>query len=340
VITKSIALSDIRIDGGTQVRAAIDQQVVADYAEAMTSGAQFPPIVVFHDGSHHHLADGFHRFLAAQRLQFREFVADVRPGTKEDALWFALGANRINGHRLSGADKKHAILLALAAWPERSSNQIAEQIGVNAGYLSRVKAEHNVQATPDARVVGRDGKSYPATSPKPMRQESAQFVAVKQLVQEGKSSKDIKSATGAADGTIAKVRKSLGLTVLDKTRNGIAQRRERIGSMAAEGYSSRQIAAAIGITGDRVRELARRIGVDVHADKDVGKSPRHNSNRIIERIVMDAENLTEGVDLIKFAELDREQLTDWLRSLTQSRDKLGSFIRRLMKEQQRNGEAA
>ena len=39
---------------------------------------------------------------------------------QSDALWFALGANKTQGQRLSPADKKHAILLALKAWPDKS----------------------------------------------------------------------------------------------------------------------------------------------------------------------------------------------------------------------------
>ena len=56
--------SQIRQDGGTQPRAEIWQDVVDDYAEQMTAGATFPPIVVFYDGTHYWLADGFHRLAA------------------------------------------------------------------------------------------------------------------------------------------------------------------------------------------------------------------------------------------------------------------------------------
>ena len=79
------------------------------------------------------------------------------------ALWFALGANRANGHRLTAADKKHAILLALKAWPERSANLVAEQIGCAQQYVSRLKAEQvTTRGNVPDRVTGKDGKSYPA----------------------------------------------------------------------------------------------------------------------------------------------------------------------------------
>ena len=50
-----VRLDSVAFDAGTQIRAAIDTQVVSDYAEAMTGGATFPPIVLFHDGNQHYL---------------------------------------------------------------------------------------------------------------------------------------------------------------------------------------------------------------------------------------------------------------------------------------------
>jgi hypothetical protein len=82
---------------------------------------------------------------------------------KEDALWFALGANRTNGKNMTPADKKHAIQLALKVWPERSVSQIAEQIGVNRRYADEVRKQVGATTNLPSRVTGRDGKSYPAS---------------------------------------------------------------------------------------------------------------------------------------------------------------------------------
>lgn len=83
----TMQLSDIRIDGGTQPRERLCEDTVADYSEAMKAGDQFPPIVVFCDGSDNWLADGFHRFHAACKAGIAELPADVRTGTRQDALW-------------------------------------------------------------------------------------------------------------------------------------------------------------------------------------------------------------------------------------------------------------
>ncbi|WP_026060102.1 ParB N-terminal domain-containing protein [Pseudaminobacter salicylatoxidans] len=73
-----IALGVIQIDGGTQSRASLNDQVVNDYADAIKAGATFPPIVVFYDGEAHWLADGFHRFHACQRAGRTSIAADIR----------------------------------------------------------------------------------------------------------------------------------------------------------------------------------------------------------------------------------------------------------------------
>lgn len=160
---EKVRLDRVTFDAGTQVRAGLDHDHVDSLAEAMTNGAAIPPIVLFHDGNRYYIGDGFHRYMAAQRLDWRDIAAEIKAGAREDALWFALGANRDqHALKMTGDDKKHAILLALQAWPDRSINQIAEQIGVNQRYASGIRAEVSATTNLPERVTGKDGKSYPA----------------------------------------------------------------------------------------------------------------------------------------------------------------------------------
>ncbi|MFD2814969.1 hypothetical protein ACFSYD_12025 [Paracoccus aerius] len=39
---RAISITDIRINGGTQSRAQISDEVVAEYAEAIRAGSEFP----------------------------------------------------------------------------------------------------------------------------------------------------------------------------------------------------------------------------------------------------------------------------------------------------------
>ncbi len=85
--TTTLMLDVIRTDGGTQPRASMDYGAVDDYTEAMKAGTVFPPALVFYDGSAYWLADGFHRYRAAERAGITEIACDVRQGTREDAQW-------------------------------------------------------------------------------------------------------------------------------------------------------------------------------------------------------------------------------------------------------------
>lgn len=300
----TIALSLIAFDAGTQVRAAIHEPTVAKYAERMTEGDVFPPVDVFHDGNVYHLADGFHRLMAAQRIKLLDIPATVHPGTKVDALWFALGANRTNAHPMTDADKKHAIVLALQTWPERSARELSKQIGCNQDYVSDVRRQVTDTLHLPDRVTGKDGKSYPA------------------------SRKKAPAAPPPAPADLEPF----------KARSNVERRHERIKEMAAEGYSVSQIAADVKLSEQSVRNWGKSAGIDFIANRVMGKPQRHDPNRIVSTIVMDAQHLTGEVDLIDFAALDRSQLPEWIASLNESKRALASFIRRLEKES--HGKAA
>jgi hypothetical protein len=95
-------------------------------------------------------------------------------------------------------------------------------------------------------------------------------------------------------------------------------RRARIAELAAQNYSSRQIAKMLGFNADWVRVTAREAGIDVPADAIIGKTRRHDSNRIVRETVSAMEGLAMGVDLVDVAELDPGEIRDWVASLTTS----------------------
>ena len=140
---KTLNLNNIIIDKGTQSRAAISEDTVIDYAEAMQAGDTFPPIVAFFDGVEYYLADGFHRLHAAKRLHKASIQADVRTGTLRDAILYSLGANRDHGLRRSNADKRKCVqtLLEDFEWGELSVNEMARICGVSPQLVAAVKLE-------------------------------------------------------------------------------------------------------------------------------------------------------------------------------------------------------
>ena len=163
-MTQTINIADIRTNGGTQSRAAINLDVVSDYAEALAAGETFPPLTVFFDGAAYWLADGFHRYEAYSRAGIYDVPADVRQGSQRQAVLFSVGANASHGLRRTNDDKRRAVLTLLndaewSAWPQ---TKIAQACGVSQQLVSKVARE-----TPDAsyhdskmRTVERGGRTY------------------------------------------------------------------------------------------------------------------------------------------------------------------------------------
>ncbi len=143
-----IELSKIRIDGGTQPRAEIDQATVAEYAESYKSCAYMPPIMLFYDGVEYWLADGFHRYHGARLAGLKSIYEDITPGTRRDAILFSLSANSKHGLKRSNADKRKAVktLLDDPEWSKWSNEKIAATCAVSPHTVADVKKAHSANA--------------------------------------------------------------------------------------------------------------------------------------------------------------------------------------------------
>jgi ParB-like chromosome segregation protein Spo0J len=116
-----VKLDDIRIDGETQFRDQINQDVVKQYTENMRDGDVFPAIKATFDGKNYWLYDGFHRYFAAHDLGFKDIEVEYKPGTREDAQDLALGANGDHGLQRNNASKRKSVEAALGM--ERHANK-------------------------------------------------------------------------------------------------------------------------------------------------------------------------------------------------------------------------
>lgn len=160
----TINIADVRVNGGTQSRAAIDRGVVSEYADAIKGGARFPPITVYFDGVSYWLADGFHRYEAYALAQVYEVPADIRQGTQRDAILFSVGANASHGLRRTNDDKRRAVqtLLNDPEWAVWSNREIARQCQVDEKTVRRYREEASAekpQIAPE-RTVSRSGTTY------------------------------------------------------------------------------------------------------------------------------------------------------------------------------------
>lgn len=138
-----VRLEEIRVDPRAQPRDHLNMDVIAKYTEDMGLGSEFPPLVVFFDGSAHWLADGFHRHYAAQGLGLAEFPCEVLAGGIRDAILYSCGANATHGYPRTNADKRRAVtrLLEDAEWRGWSDREIARSCAVNHHLVAKLREE-------------------------------------------------------------------------------------------------------------------------------------------------------------------------------------------------------
>jgi hypothetical protein len=173
-MTKKIKLSEIVTDAGTQVRVALDEATVAEYAAAMLAGVKFPAGTVFHDGQHYVLADGFHRYKAAGRSGFKDLEFDVQAGSKSDALKFALSANAQHGLKRTNADKRRSVELALIEWPKLADAELSRICAVGDDLVKSVRTdlEANLRIPKVGTRIGHDGRER-RLPPPPMQRRAS-----------------------------------------------------------------------------------------------------------------------------------------------------------------------
>jgi len=198
-----VAVAAIRVDGGTQMRADLNKETVAEYVDVIYAQTRildwpFPPLVVFYDGETYWLADGFHR-LAAFRKALRidspqdinnsdiahTLPALVRAGDRRQAILHAAGANAAHGLRRTNADKRRSVetLLRDEEWRAWSDQEIARKCVVDAKTVGNIRREltstlefpeSNLRTTTSGRTIntGNIGRvASPQPTPAEMRQQ-------------------------------------------------------------------------------------------------------------------------------------------------------------------------
>ena len=163
---QSLSVDLPRIDGQTQSRIAINDDVVQEYADLILENNgdwPFPPIDVFHDGTDHFVADGFHRFLAAHRAKRGSIPCVLHTGSATDARIFGMTANDRHGLRMTRADKRSCVEWLLDNGGKMTQTEIAEKAGVCRRVVQCVVAERNpASIAGKATVTNRDSKAHNA----------------------------------------------------------------------------------------------------------------------------------------------------------------------------------
>jgi transposase-like protein len=312
-----LALAKIRIDGGTQPRSKIDEAVIAEYASAMEAGAKFPPIAVFFDGVEHWLADGFHRYHAANAAHLTELEACIFNGTRRDAVLHSVGANTDHGLRRTNEDKRRAvrILLEDVEWASWSDSEIARRCGVSHVFVGDVRRGYRTRS--DARgqksiletVTSMDAPARTFThhktgKPATMRTENIgkrQFVDArgrKQTLREGQEFKET--------------------------------RIEQIQELASQGYVRAQIAESLNIGEQQVSKLAKEGNITL-PDAALGSRRRIDNRKVIETAVLELDSAAASLRVLPIS-LDGISPSDalaWAEMLTAAMREFRSLERKL-----------
>lgn len=119
-----------------------DESTVIAYAHCLNAASKLigdkgllaacplPPGIVYYDGTTNHLADGFHRTAAAEKLKWTKYLYEVRLGTQEDAILCSTGCNK-HGRPSNARDRRrNATVCCLHPYfALRGSDEIALHTG-------------------------------------------------------------------------------------------------------------------------------------------------------------------------------------------------------------------
>lgn len=181
--SSALDLAAIRQDGGTQMREALSENIIVQYADFVGDGVQFPPVVVFYDGQDYWLADGFHR-VKAHALAGQETIrADVRSGSRLNAVRYAIGANATNGKPRTSGDLARAYRCAVDNGLSPADDTDAVQALL---HCSSRWARELTRAAREQMKSARDRK-------------------IQRMADEGGNQKDIAKAVGVNQATVSRV---------------------------------------------------------------------------------------------------------------------------------------
>lgn len=163
--------------------------------------AAWPPILVARGSLL--LVDGYMRVAAAQRIGVTRLPVIWIDGDDAELLVRAVAANILHGLPLTMARRKEAAGQLFELYPEWASRRIAVCCGLSEATVRRMPRPGASTTQPDARRIGRDGKTYPLTNE---RQDHARRMLVEDR---GRSDRDIARAAGVSPDTVGALRRRL-----------------------------------------------------------------------------------------------------------------------------------
>lgn len=116
----------------------------------------------------------------------------------------------------------------------------------------------------------------------------------------------------------------------------VTARLEEIRELADQGYSSQQIAARLGATDEYIRRLSRTNGIEIRADKLLGRTRKTiDQHRIVSETVTSLEGMVMALDFLDVTQIDDlSEIDYWVTSLSSSLRSLNQRLLKPLKEMQ------
>lgn len=137
-----LKLNEITLDWQVAIRERLDEETVERYKDCL---GKLPPIAVFSVDSKYLLADGFHRREAAIRKGWEEIAAEIKEGSYQDALEYAIEANLRHGKPLTRQEQQNAVRRLKTLHPEWGYRKLAGAIGRSQNFVETVVKSDEVR---------------------------------------------------------------------------------------------------------------------------------------------------------------------------------------------------
>jgi uncharacterized ParB-like nuclease family protein len=140
-MNKVLNIGALVLDQKLQSRTEINEQTIEDYADAIKMGDEFPSVLVYFDGVHYYLTDGYHRYHAHKKAGKAGITCEVVNGTFRDAVLRATSVNSRHGMRRTTADKRKAVMTLIDdfEWDTWSNAEMAAHCGVSPSFVADLR---------------------------------------------------------------------------------------------------------------------------------------------------------------------------------------------------------
>lgn len=146
---------------------------------------------------------------------------------------------------------------------------------------------------------------------------------------DGISHDEFENAVAAAKAEKNLSRANVVRKVKVKGESGGGDRWANLADLAAQGYSSHQIAAQIGVTQGTVSAKAKARGIIIHADVMIGGTRLMNPNRVLREFVRTLEALAPSCELINPKAVEPAVLRESVEIMADAMKALRKLERRL-----------